>query len=130
MKRNFFQGLRRRRLDQFQAAELAGRTAGRQRAVHVGDVNPLESQVTHGPLGRSGQREERILEHGGHDFRAAQVLSRPRPIGKPAAMAIQIPLARLVQHFQGVLEVALVRALGEGNVVFARHAVRPRVRGR
>src|SRR2546426_6480651 len=55
------------------------------------------------------------------DFRAGHLLARPRPVGKQAGGAVEIPLAGSVQSVRGVLDpiarvrLASMRAAGSGK---------------
>ena len=48
----------------------------------------------------------------------AQVFARPGPVGKDARLPVEIPFARLVQHLQGVFEVAGLAFTGNAQFPF------------
>ena len=68
-------------------------------------ANPFEMQVGDRLLTRAYDGQESFLHRGRHDLVPRQIFSRPGPVGKDARLAIQVPFAGLVQHFQGVFEV-------------------------
>ena len=79
-------------------------------AVLEGDA--LEADVLDGPVERASQFDQR-LHRRGNRFDLGHVFARPRNVIDGLRRAVQVPLARLVQQFQRIFDVA-------GDVTTAR----------
>ena len=79
--------------------DLAG-----QQPTAVGKCDSLETDIVYGPIERAAQLDE-FLDGRRDHFDLRHVFARPRHVVDRLGRAVEIPLARLVEQFQRVLDV-------------------------
>ncbi|OPZ95909.1 MAG: hypothetical protein BWY71_02084 [Planctomycetes bacterium ADurb.Bin412] len=117
-------------LNKLETTKQTREALGRQRPVRIGCSNTLEMEISHRLLLRASNGQQRILDQRRNHLGSRQILPFPRPIGKYARLAIQVPFTRRVEELAGVLEITPETSDGKADVIFSGKTVRPHMRRR